>query len=35
MAELLKVQNLCAGYGEAVVLNEINFSLGEGENLAL
>jgi len=35
MAELLKVQNLNAGYGEAVVLNDIGFSLGEGETLAL
>jgi branched-chain amino acid transport system ATP-binding protein len=35
MAELLKVQNLSAGYGEAVVLNDIGFSLGEGETLAL
>ena len=35
MAELLKVQNLSAGYGEAVVLNDIDFSLGEGETLAL
>jgi branched-chain amino acid transport system ATP-binding protein len=35
MAELLKVQNLRAGYGEAVVLNDISLSLGEGETLAL
>jgi branched-chain amino acid transport system ATP-binding protein len=35
MAELLKVENLSAGYGEAVVLNDISFSLGEGETLAL
>jgi len=35
MVELLKVQNLSAGYGEAVVLNDIGFSLGEGETLAL
>jgi branched-chain amino acid transport system ATP-binding protein len=35
MAELLKVQNLSAGYGEAVVLNDISLSLGEGETLAL
>jgi branched-chain amino acid transport system ATP-binding protein len=32
---LLKVQNLSAGYGEAVVLNDISLSLGEGETLAL
>ena len=35
MAELLTVQNLSAGYGEAVVLNDISLSLGEGETLAL
>lgn len=35
MAELLKLENLRAGYGEAVVLNDISFSLGEGETLAL
>ena len=35
MAEWLKVENLSAGYGEAVVLNDISFTLGEGETLAL
>ncbi len=35
MAELLRVENLRAGYGEAVVLNDISLSLGEGETLAL
>jgi len=35
MAELLKLENLSAGYGEAVVLNDISFTLGEGETLAL
>jgi branched-chain amino acid transport system ATP-binding protein len=35
MAELLKVDKLRAGYGEAVVLNDISLSLGEGETLAL
>ena len=35
MAELLKVEDLSAGYGEAVVLTGINFSLAEGETLAL
>ena len=35
MAELLNVQDLSAGYGEAVVLTGINFSLAEGETLAL
>ena len=35
MAELLKVEDLSAGYGEAVVLTGINFALAEGETLAL
>ncbi|MDB5965712.1 MAG: amino acid/amide transporter ATP-binding protein 2, family, partial [Polaromonas sp.] len=35
MAELLKVQNLSAGYGEAVVLNNISLVLDEGKTLAL
>ena len=35
MAELLKLENLRAGYGEAVVLNGIGFSLDEGQTLAL
>jgi branched-chain amino acid transport system ATP-binding protein len=35
MAELLKVEHLSAGYGEAVVLNDISFALGEGRTLAL
>ncbi|PUE53471.1 ABC transporter ATP-binding protein [Limnohabitans parvus] len=35
MAELLKVESLSAGYGEAVVLNDVSLSLGEGETLAL
>jgi branched-chain amino acid transport system ATP-binding protein len=35
MAELLKIQNLSAGYGEAVVLNGVNLSLDEGQTLAL
>ena len=35
MAELLKVEGLSAGYGEAVVLNDISFALGEGQTLAL
>ena len=35
MAELLKVENLSAGYGEAVVLNNVSLSLGEGQTLAL
>jgi branched-chain amino acid transport system ATP-binding protein len=35
MPELLQVQGLSAGYGEAVVLHDVDFSLGEGETLAL
>jgi branched-chain amino acid transport system ATP-binding protein len=35
MAELLKVENVRAGYGEAVVLNDVSFALGEGQTLAL
>lgn len=33
--QLLKVEGLSAGYGEAVVLTDINFSLAQGETLAL
>lgn len=35
MSELLRVQNLSAGYGQAVVLNDINFTIQEGQTLAL
>jgi branched-chain amino acid transport system ATP-binding protein len=35
MAELLKIDSLSAGYGEAVVLNNISLSLGAGQTLAL
>ena len=35
MAELLKVENLRAGYGEAVVLQDVSLSLDEGQTLAL
>ena len=35
MADLLNVEDLSAGYGEAVVLTGINFSLAQGETLAL
>lgn len=35
MSELLQVADLRAGYGEAVVLNGVSFSLGEGQTLAL
>ena len=35
MAELLRVEGLSAGYGEAVVLQDVSFSLQEGATLAL
>ncbi len=35
MADLLKIDTLSAGYGEAVVLNNISLTLGEGQTLAL
>ena len=35
MAELLRIDNLSAGYGEAVILRGIGLSLAQGETLAL
>jgi branched-chain amino acid transport system ATP-binding protein len=35
MPELLKIENLSAGYGEAVVLSNVSVSLVEGQALAL
>ena len=35
MAELLRIDQLSAGYGEAVVLHDIDVRLNEGETLAL
>ena len=35
MADLLQIDNLSAGYGEAVVLTGISLQLGEGRTLAL
>ncbi len=35
MAELLKVESLSAGYGEAVVLHDVSLALDEGQTLAL
>jgi branched-chain amino acid transport system ATP-binding protein len=35
MAELLAIERLSAGYGEAVVLTEISLSIAEGQSLAL
>jgi branched-chain amino acid transport system ATP-binding protein len=35
MAELLRIESLSAGYGQAVILHEVNLSLAQGETLAL
>ena len=35
MTELLRVEGLCAGYGEAVVIDGIDLTLRAGESLAL
>lgn len=35
MAELLAVEGLTAGYGEAVVLEDVSLSLGAGDSLAV
>jgi branched-chain amino acid transport system ATP-binding protein len=35
MSDLLRVEGLSAGYGEAVVLHDVSFSLAQGETLAL
>jgi branched-chain amino acid transport system ATP-binding protein len=35
MAELLRVEGLRSGYGEAVVVQGVDFALAEGESLAL
>ena len=35
MADLLELEGVCAGYGEAVVLTDISLKLPEGEALAL
>lgn len=35
MAELLRIENLSAGYGEAVILTGVSLRLDEGETLAL
>lgn len=35
MAELLRIDNLSAGYGEAVILHDVCLSLAQGETLAL
>ena len=35
MAELLHIDNLTAGYGEAVILRDVCLSLAQGETLAL
>ena len=35
MADLLRIDQLAAGYGEAVILHEVSLSLAQGETLAL
>jgi branched-chain amino acid transport system ATP-binding protein len=35
MTELLRIENVSAGYGEAVVINGVSLSLDEGKTLAL
>ena len=35
MSDLLRIEGLTAGYGEAIVLSNLGFSLGQGEALAL
>ncbi|MFO1136453.1 MAG: ABC transporter ATP-binding protein [Rhodoblastus sp.] len=35
MSDLLRIENLTAGYGEAIVLSDLGFTLGQGEALAL
>jgi branched-chain amino acid transport system ATP-binding protein len=35
MADLLQVEQLSAGYGEALVLSDISFTLADGQSLAL
>ncbi len=35
MTELLRIEDLSAGYGEAVVLHDVSLSVNEGETLAL
>ena len=35
MSDLLRIEKLTAGYGEAIVLSDLNFTLGQGEALAL
>jgi branched-chain amino acid transport system ATP-binding protein len=35
MADLLRVEKLSAGYGEAVILSDVSLSLAQGETLAL
>ena len=35
MADLLRVEGLSAGYGEAVVLHDVSLTLPQGQTLAL
>ena len=33
--DLLRLESVCAGYGDAVVLDEVSMAIAEGESLAL
>jgi ABC-type branched-subunit amino acid transport system ATPase component len=35
MSELLALENVTAGYGESIVLEDVSFALQEGDSLAL
>ena len=35
MRELLKLDKVTAGYGESIVLEDVSFSMNEGDSLAL
>ena len=35
MSDLLRIEQLSAGYGEAVVIHDVSLTLGEGQTLAL
>ena len=35
MAEILSLQGVSSGYGEAVVVEDVSFSVAEGESVAL
>lgn len=35
MTDLLRLENICAGYGRSQIINNLSFDLGRGESLAL